>query len=137
MRQVARRVDQKVPIGIHRYRRTHQGVGGHILQEYLAGIARLAASASVSLTVMLVSTATPVASSIGLEPGAFKVGFVVSSVKASAADAAPVLPAPSLWRTVMLLAPSPLSVTPVPVPAIQLVPPFRLYAQVAPHSPDR
>ena len=59
---------------------------------------------------------------------------VVSSVKASALDARLTLPAASVWRTMTVLAPSPLSVKLLPLPASQLVPPLMLYCQVAPAS---
>ena len=58
---------------------------------------------------------------------------VASRVKASALDAALVLPATSVWRTVTDLAPSPLKVTLVPVPVVK-APPFTLYCQLAPAS---
>src|SRR5688572_29738993 len=61
-------------------------------------------------------------------------GAVASSVKASADELPDTLPAVSVWRTSTLLAPSPLSVKLVPVPATQVVPPSVLYCQLAPAS---
>ena len=58
----------------------------------------------------------------------------VSSVKVNALEAALVLPATSVCRSVTDLAPSADSVTLLLLPAVQLVPALRLYSQVAPVS---
>ena len=59
----------------------------------------------------------------------------VSSVKVNALLAGLVLPAASVCLTKTLLSPSPvMPVMLVPEPLLQLVPPFRLYCQVAPTS---
>ena len=59
---------------------------------------------------------------------------VVSSVKVYAVLGALALPAASVWRTSTLLAPSPVRVTLVPTPGVQLAPASVLYCQVAPLS---
>ena len=78
---------------------------------------------SAALTMLSVATALIT----GLEE-------TVSSVKDKALLAAPTLPAASVWRTVTDLAPSPLRVKLVPLPASQLPPPLVLYCHVAPFS---
>ena len=93
------------------------------------------ASSPVTLTVptllMWSLTEMPL-SSAKLRLGA--AGAVLSRVNANALEAALTLPAASLWRTMTDLAPSPLSVKLLPLPATQLVPPLVLYCQVAPAS---
>ena len=59
---------------------------------------------------------------------------VVSSVKSSALEFDDALPAASVWRTITLWAPSPLTVKLEPLPAVQFVPPSVLYCQAAPAS---
>ena len=61
-------------------------------------------------------------------------GAVLSSVNSKAADAAPVLPAASVWRTCTDFSPLPVSVRLLPEPVIQLLPPLVLYCQLAPGS---
>src|SRR3989338_8053494 len=61
-------------------------------------------------------------------------GAAVSSVNAKASLAAPTLPAASVWRTLTLLAPSPVRVKLLPLPAVQVAPLSMLYCQVAPVS---
>ena len=65
-----------------------------------------------------------------------KVGVAtkVSSVNANALEAVLMLPAVSVWRTVMDLLPSPVKATLLPLPAVQVLPAFKLYSQVAPLS---
>ena len=65
-----------------------------------------------------------------------KVGVAtrVSSVNANALEAVLKLPAVSVWRTVMDLLPSPVKATLLPLPAVQVLPAFKLYSQVAPLS---
>src|SRR3989338_1336599 len=61
-------------------------------------------------------------------------GAWVSRVKVKAELAAPTLPAASVWRATTLLAPSPVRVKLLPVPAFQVLPLSVLYCQVAPVS---
>ena len=65
-----------------------------------------------------------------------KVGVAtkVSSVNANALEAVLIFPAASVWRTVMDLLPSPVKATLLPLPAVQVLPAFKLYSQVAPLS---
>ena len=58
----------------------------------------------------------------------------VSKVKPKEVEETEELPATSVWRTTIVLAPSPVKVTAVPEPAFQVTPPFVLYVQVAPAS---
>ena len=90
-------------------------------------------SRPVTLTVPLLVMPSPKAplSTARLRVGA---AAVPSSVKLSALDAALTLPATSVWRTVTDLAPSPVKVKLLPLPAVQVLPPSVLYCQLAPDS---
>ena len=58
----------------------------------------------------------------------------MSSVKLKALEFDDTLPAPSVCRTITLLAPSPASVKLAPLPVVQFAPSSMLYCQVAPAS---